>query len=89
MKTTIEKEKLDRAIQENVTIYEIAKKGSLIPFIVCDNYDENKVVEVLFCETISGGRDELNNMPRELSLIKLKLIDGELHRFTANYLIKN
>lgn len=83
--TTIEHEKEIRGRTENVTITDIAFKGSLIPQAI---NDENKeVVEVLFCETISGGADQVNNMPRTLILTKLKMIDGELFSTKASYVI--
>lgn len=84
MKTTLEKEKEDRAITGDVTFYEIGQKGSLIPHIVEDE-SSNQVVSVTFCESISGGQDQVGNMPRTLTLTKLEMIDGELHTFTAEY----
>jgi hypothetical protein len=84
MKTTLEKEKEDRAITEDVMFYEIGQKGGLIPHIVEDERI-GQVVSVTFCENISGGQDQVNNMPKTLTLTKLEMIDGELHRFTAEY----
>jgi type IV secretory pathway TrbF-like protein len=84
MKTTLEKEKEDRAITEDVMFYEIGQKGGLMPLIVEDERI-GQVVSVTFCESISGGQDQVNNMPRTLTLTKLEMIDGELHRFTAEY----
>ena len=84
MKTTLEKEKEDRAITEGVMFYEIGQKGGLMPLIVEDERI-GQVVSVTFCESISGGQDKVNNMPRTLTLTKLEMIDGELHRFTAEY----
>ena len=84
MKTSLEHEKEIRSIKNDVTFYEIGEKGSLIPMVIEDE-KQGKITEVLFCESISGGGDELHDMPRQLSLTKLKMIDGELHTFAANY----
>ena len=84
MKTSLEHEKEIRSIKNDVTFYEIGEKGSLIPMVIKDE-QQGKITEVLFCESVSGGADELHDMPRQLSLTKLKMIDGELHTFTANY----
>ena len=87
MKTTLEQEKENRAIENDVTFYEIGCGGSLIPMVIQDENTE-EITEVLFCESVSGGANELDNMPRELSLTKLKIIDGELHTFSSKYIIK-
>ena len=84
MKTTLEKEKKDRSITDDVMFYEIGQKGSLIPNIVEDE-SIGKIVSVTFCESMSGGQDEVNNMPRTLTLTKLEIINGELHKFTEKY----
>lgn len=84
METTLSKEKEVRNITENVTIEDIAKESSLIPMLV---EDDGEIKEVLFCESISGGADEIDNMPRSLTLTKLKIINGELHTFMANYFL--
>ena len=85
MKTTLSKELENRSIYQNLTFNEIGEGGSLIPMVISDeNTDEP--VEVLFCESISGGQDEIDNMPRCLSLTKLIMIDGSLHTFSANYI---
>ena len=86
METNLEHEKEIRSIENDVTFYEIGKKGSLIPMIIEDE-KQGKITEVLFCESISGGADEVDNMPKSLTLTKLKIIDGKLNSFTAEYRI--
>jgi len=86
MITSLEHEKEARLIKNDIPFHEIGEKGSLIPMVVEDKY--GIVREVLFCESVSGGQDESNHMPRRLSLTKLKIIDGQLHKFTANYFIE-
>jgi hypothetical protein len=84
MKTTIEQELKDRWMSQSIKLEEIAKKGSLIPQIVVGhNFDD--VVEVLFCESMAGGQRQHNNMPLDIQLTKLKMINGELHRFNGTY----
>ena len=85
-KIDLENEKEIRSIKNDVTFYEIGEKGSLIPLVIEDE-TIGKIVEVLFCESISGGANQTNEMPNELSLTKLKMINGELHRFNARYKI--
>jgi len=86
MKTNLEHEKQIRSIKNDVTFYEIGEKGSLIPQVVEDE-SKGKIVEVLFCESISGGADESNNMPNRLSLTKIKIIDGEMHSYKSEYVL--
>ena len=86
METNLEHEKEIRAIKNDVTFYEIGEKGSLIPMVIEDE-KQGKIVEVLFCESISGGANEIDNMPKSLTLTKLKMIDGKLHSFMAEYQI--
>jgi len=69
--TSIEHERKIRGLQlddESIDIEQIAKNGSLIPAIYDD---KGKVVEVIFCESMSGGQDQKNHMPRTLTLTKL------------------
>ena len=82
MKTTLEIEKEKRGIKGDVTIEEIAQKGSLLPGFYVD--ENKKVVEVIFCESISGGADYINDMPKTLSLTRL-IENGEA--FTATYIL--
>lgn len=86
METNLEHEKEIRSIKNDVTFYEIGEKGSLIPMVIEDE-KQCKITEVLFCESISGGSDEIDNMPKSLTLTKLKMIDGKLHSFMAEYQI--
>lgn len=85
MKTTIEKEVKDRLLPTGSTLESIAIDSTLLPLKVIN--DNNETVEVTFCEHISGGANEIHNMPKTLSLTRLKMIDGELHSFTAQYTI--
>ena len=84
MKTTLKKENKKRDLPGFLSIDEIANSASILPMKVATNYE---TVEATFCESISGGADEVDNMPRRLSLTRLKMIDGKLHTFTAEYII--
>jgi hypothetical protein len=93
MKTNIDNERMIRGLDNDASIDDIAY-GSLIPMLFCDdnpNIDEVKTIEVLFCESISGGADYFKDMPKRLSLNKLKKEDsfettGELESFIAEYI---
>ena len=85
MKTTIEKERKDRGIEEEIDFISIGRKGSLIPRILVD--DEGNDTSVLFCESMSGGQDSTKNMPNRLSLTNLIEWNGKLYRFNAEYKI--
>ena len=85
MKTTIEKERKDRGIEEEIDFISIGRKGSLIPRILVD--DEGNDTSVLFCESMSGGQDSTSNMPNRLSLTNLIEWNGKLYRFNADYKI--
>ena len=85
MKTTLKQEIEKRELPSNLTLGEIAHPCSILPLKIYDR--TNETTEVTFCEMISGGADEVDNMPRTLSLTRLKMIDGELHTFTAEYII--
>jgi hypothetical protein len=85
MRTTIEKERQDRGIEEEINFISIGKKGSLIPRILVD--DEGNDTSVLFCEAMSGGADSTKNMPNHLSLTNLIEWNGKLYRFNADYKI--
>jgi hypothetical protein len=61
----------------------IAKGGSVLPHIVED--EDGKINQVTLCSSISGGQGEILNMPNEISLIRYKWINGEIHEFRENY----
>ena len=84
MKTTLEQEKEIRSIKDDISFYDIGKKENLIPMII---ENDNTITEVLFCENISNS-NQFNNMPKELYLTKLKMINGELHTFKSKYVMK-
>lgn len=50
-----------------------ARLASVLPMALVD--DANNIVEELVCESISGGAQYVNGMPRRLSLARYK--DGE------------
>lgn len=86
MKTSFWKEREIRALDENATLEDIARCGVIPLFVVSDN-NPCEVTEATFCESISGGKNEVDNMPKKLSLTRLKLVNGKLHKFEANYKI--
>lgn len=45
------------------------KGGSVLPYVVVDN-DNKKILEVIICDSISGGANMKENMPKRLSLIR-------------------
>lgn len=64
------------------------KKSGILPLEVYDQSKESlPTTEVTICDSMSGGAQEVNNMPRLISLIRLKLINGEWKEFRANYVI--
>jgi hypothetical protein len=81
MKTTLEHEKEIRGITGDVTLGDIALEGTLIPMLLVD--DEEELSEVIFCESISGGADYVDDMPRQLTLTRLT-VDG--HKYEAQYI---
>lgn len=88
METTLEQEKLDRGIpaDQNVSLEELAKGSSVLPLIV--EYDQNEVVEVIFCESISGGADYFEKLPSELTLVRVKKEGESLVKSQAAYVQK-
>lgn len=90
MKTNINHEREIRGIIEEASIEEIAS-GSLIPLMICDSNNIDKVLETIFCESISGGADYFNHMPKSLSLTKLCKrynfeTTGDLYKQVATYI---
>ncbi len=86
MKTDLKKEKELRGIPKEyeVSIEQIAIKSSLLPLLIEDS--KNIVKDVIFCESISGGKDTFNNMPKSLNLTRLTEEHNELNRFTSDYI---
>ncbi len=70
MKTTLKEEKELRNIKSNIDLEELATKGSLIPGLYVAE-DRPRANDVIFCETISGGKGFINDMPKELTLTRL------------------
>lgn len=59
--------------------------GTCIPSVVSPTgTDDETISEVLTCDSISGGKDYIDNMPRKLSLIRWTP-DGE---YRATYYIQ-
>jgi hypothetical protein len=82
MKKSLEEVQKEFGVPREMGIEEIAKGGSLLPMII---EDKGSVVETIQCVSISGGQNEINDMPAELTLVKHKWIDGELHEFSKRY----
>lgn len=85
MKTTLEKEGKNYGLDHIPTLLEIAKKGSIIPFIV-ENSNTHEVKSIIICNSISGGALYVENMPTYLSLIR---ITSDMHKYTRNYVQLN
>ena len=72
---------------ENITLAVLAS-GGVIPGIYVDTAkqrypnDDEAVVEVLFADSVSGGANYVNDMPRTISLVRMTK-DG--HKFAARY----
>jgi hypothetical protein len=65
------------------------KKSGLLPMEVYDDKDPKKpTVELTICDSISGGAQETWNMPNQLSLKKLKLVNGKWKEFDAVYALR-
>ena len=55
---------------------------SVLPMEVVD--EDGKVVEVIFVDTISGGADEVEDMPRRIWITR-RTIDGTTKRARYSY----
>lgn len=54
-----------------------AKASCVLPqYIINDN---DKVIEIIVCDSISGGADYVNDMPKQLYLVR-RLEDGTTYR---------
>ena len=62
--------------QKESAMEEEAKSGSILPMII---EDDGVVMETIICDSISGGKRYLNDMPMELSLIRT-MEDGREYR---------
>ncbi len=62
-------------------LLEFVKDTSMLPVYLTG--PGTKIVEVIVCLEISGGADYINNMPKELTLIR-KRSDGQ--QYTAKYI---
>lgn len=87
MKTTFEEELKKRSLEYMGinSIEEIAVGGSLIPGLYED--EDHNILEVIFCESISGGMDETNHMPNRLNLTKLLSNKNSLETFNGEYVL--
>lgn len=55
-------------------------KASILPQIVTQNgLDNEPILEIIVCDSISGGAKYKNDMPKELTLVR-KLKDGKEYR---------
>jgi len=64
-------DELDQEAEDSVLPQRLTARGE----------PDEPLVEVIFCDMISGGADYVDNMPRTLSLIR-KLADGSEYRAT-------
>lgn len=80
---TIEEIREAFGADETTSLEDIGLGGGLLPQILSDNEDE--VVEILYCDMISGGKEDINNLPKNISLTKVENIDGELHEYVGLY----
>lgn len=82
-----ERRKQDRRLESsNVTLEGFAKSG-LLPQIVTEHgLDGEPIQEVIICDSISGGADYVDHVPRRLSLV-LRFASGTEHR--AEYLFSH
>ena len=62
-------------------LLEFVKDTSMLPVYLTG--PGTKIVEVIVCLEISGGADYINNMPKELTLIR-KCLDGR--QYEAKYI---
>ena len=63
---------------EAETLEEFAE-GSILPTRICERLDGGPLVEVIFCDSLAGGKNYINEMPARLSLIR-RLADGTEYR---------
>jgi hypothetical protein len=65
------------------------KNSGILPMEVYDDTDKSEpTTEITICDSISGGAQEIDNMPRTISLVRLKLINGEWKEFRAEYIMR-
>ena len=62
------------------------KNSGLLPLVVGD--ENNKISEITICDSISGGANEINHMPKTLTLKRRKFLNGVWQEFDALYKIK-
>ncbi len=62
------------------------KRSCILPMVVVD--DQGEICEITICDSISGGANEINNMPRNISLQRKKLVNGVWKTYNALYRIK-
>jgi hypothetical protein len=70
----------------NKTEKEEFAKSSILPLWIVDDFGNR--IEITICDSISGGANEIDNMPRNLTLKRKKIINGVWHTFYALYQIK-
>jgi len=62
------------------------KNSGLLPLVVGD--ENNKISEITICDSISGGVNEINHMPKTFTLKRRKIVNGVWQEFSALYEIK-
>lgn len=75
--------KIENSKMLDIDLEEIVSTGSVIPQMISENgLIDEPLTEIILCDSISGGADYSNGMPRSLSLERI-LADGT--KFTARY----
>lgn len=65
------------------------KKSGILPLEVYDQEQPSKpICEVTIVDSISGGPNETNNMPNEVTLSRIRLVDDKWTQFDATYTLK-
>ncbi len=70
----------------NKTEKEKFANSGLLPLISFDDYGNR--VSITICDSMSGGANEINNMPRNITLKRKKLVNGVWKTYNALYRIK-
>ena len=80
-KVEMEGENIMNTVDRNMTLLAFSESG-VLPGAYADEqpgYAQPIIEEAIICDSISGGAQYVNDMPRELSLIR-KLRDGTEYR---------
>ena len=74
-------EALEGADEDTIREYEMEKfaESGILPHLVSETGDpEEPLSEVTICSAMSGGADEVGNMPRTITLMR-RLADGTVY----------